>query len=43
VSGGTSVHLAAVFQGFLKVITGVDISFTLTSKATGEEGETKYL
>ena len=37
VIGGTSAHLAAVFQGFLKVIAGVDISFTLTSKASGDE------
>lgn len=37
VIGGTSAHLAAVFQGFLKVIAGVDISFTLTSKAGADE------
>ncbi|XP_024365235.1 cellulose synthase-like protein D3 [Physcomitrium patens] len=42
VIGGTSAHLAAVFQGFLKVIAGVDISFTLTSKATGDEGDDEF-
>ncbi|KAK9733753.1 hypothetical protein RND81_04G089900 [Saponaria officinalis] len=31
--GGTSAHPAAVLQGLLKVIGGVDISFTLTSKS----------
>jgi hypothetical protein len=33
---GTSSHLAAVVQGLLKVIAGVEISFTLTSKSAGE-------
>ncbi|KAG0577200.1 hypothetical protein M758_5G132500 [Ceratodon purpureus] len=42
VIGGTSAHLAAVFQGFLKVIAGVDISFTLTSKATGDEAGDEF-
>ncbi|CAK9238723.1 unnamed protein product [Sphagnum troendelagicum] len=37
VIGGTSAHLAAVFQGLLKVMAGVDISFTLTSKSGAEE------
>ncbi|CAK9261075.1 unnamed protein product [Sphagnum jensenii] len=37
VIGGTSAHLAAVFQGLLKVIAGVNISFTLTSKSGAEE------
>ncbi|KAA8543054.1 hypothetical protein F0562_021451 [Nyssa sinensis] len=41
--GGTSAHLAAVFQGLLKVIAGVDISFTLTSKsATPEDGDDEF-
>ncbi|KAM7274695.1 hypothetical protein ACFE04_016561 [Oxalis oulophora] len=41
--GGTSAHPAAVLQGLLKVIAGVDISFTLTSKsATPEDGEDEY-
>ncbi|KAF5772851.1 putative 1,4-beta-D-xylan synthase [Helianthus annuus] len=30
---GTSSHLAAVIQGLLKVIAGIEISFTLTAKA----------
>ncbi|KAL4591793.1 hypothetical protein LXL04_004764 [Taraxacum kok-saghyz] len=30
---GTSSHLAAVVQGLLKVIAGIEISFTLTAKA----------
>ena len=33
----TSAHLAVVVQGLLKVIAGIDISFTLTSKSTGED------
>ncbi|XP_062204687.1 cellulose synthase-like protein D4 [Phragmites australis] len=37
VIGGTSAHPAAVLQGLLKVVAGVDISFTLTSKpGTGD-------
>ena len=41
VIGGTSAHPAAVLQGLLKVIAGVDISFTLTSKpgGAGDDGE----
>jgi len=35
--GGTSAHLAAVLQGLLKVIAGIEISFTLTSKSAGED------
>ncbi|XP_065860409.1 cellulose synthase-like protein D5 [Euphorbia lathyris] len=43
VIGGTSAHPAAVLQGLLKVIAGVDISFTLTSKsATPEEGDEEF-
>ncbi|KAG8093132.1 hypothetical protein GUJ93_ZPchr0012g21488 [Zizania palustris] len=38
VIGGTSAHPAAVLQGLLKVIAGVDISFTLTSKPGGDVG-----
>lgn len=37
--GGTSAHPAAVFQGLLKVIAGIDISFTLTSKSAAPEDE----
>ncbi|XP_042515947.1 cellulose synthase A catalytic subunit 4 [UDP-forming]-like [Macadamia integrifolia] len=33
VIGGVSAHLFAVFQGFLKVLAGVDTNFTVTSKA----------
>ncbi|CAM8949849.1 unnamed protein product [Rhodiola kirilowii] len=35
--GGTSAHLVAVLQGLLKVIAGVEISFTLTSKSANED------
>ncbi|KAH7287526.1 hypothetical protein KP509_32G060200 [Ceratopteris richardii] len=35
--GGTSAHLAAVLQGLLKVVAGIDISFTLTSKSAAED------
>ncbi|KMZ66831.1 cellulose synthase-like D1 [Zostera marina] len=40
--GGTSAHLAAVLQGILKVIAGIEISFTLTSKATSEDEDDLY-
>ncbi|KAJ3692563.1 hypothetical protein LUZ60_011658 [Juncus effusus] len=40
--GGTSAHLAAVIQGLLKVIGGIDISFTLTSKATVEDEDDEF-
>lgn len=40
--GGTSAHLAAVIQGLLKVIAGIEISFTLTSKSAGEDEEDIY-
>jgi hypothetical protein len=36
---GTSAHLAAVVQGLLKVIAGIEISFTLTSKSAGEDND----
>ncbi|KAK9151160.1 hypothetical protein Syun_009469 [Stephania yunnanensis] len=39
---GTSAHLAAVVQGLLKVIAGIEISFTLTSKSAGEDNEDIY-
>ncbi|XWS65077.1 hypothetical protein CRYUN_Cryun05aG0059800 [Craigia yunnanensis] len=35
--GGTSAHLAAVLQGLLKVVAGIEISFTLTSKSAGDD------
>ncbi|GMH09176.1 hypothetical protein Nepgr_011016 [Nepenthes gracilis] len=40
--GGTSAHLAAVLQGLLKVIAGIEISFTLTSKSAGEENDDEF-
>jgi cellulose synthase-like protein len=40
--GGTSAHLVAVFQGILKVIAGIEISFTLTSKAATEDEEDEF-
>ncbi|KAJ8764963.1 hypothetical protein K2173_010428 [Erythroxylum novogranatense] len=39
---GTSAHLAAVVQGLLKVMAGIEISFTLTSKSAGDENEDIY-
>ncbi|CAD6215089.1 unnamed protein product [Miscanthus lutarioriparius] len=39
VIGGISAHLFAVFQGLLKVLAGIDTSFTVTSKATDEDGD----
>lgn len=39
---GTSAHLAAVVQGLLKVIAGIEISFTLTSKSAGEDEDDAY-
>ncbi|KAF8389093.1 hypothetical protein HHK36_025778 [Tetracentron sinense] len=39
VIGGTSAHLFAVFQGILKVIAGIDTNFTVTSKASDEDGD----
>ncbi|KAG5589301.1 hypothetical protein H5410_039815 [Solanum commersonii] len=40
--GGTSAHLAAVFQGLLKVVAGIEISFTLTSKSSGDENDDAF-
>ncbi|KAL3817904.1 hypothetical protein ACJIZ3_003809 [Penstemon smallii] len=40
--GGTSAHFAAVIQGLLKVIAGIEISFTLTSKSSGDENDDEY-
>ncbi|KAL2540344.1 Cellulose synthase-like protein D4 [Abeliophyllum distichum] len=39
---GTSAHLAAVIQGLLKVIAGIEISFTLTSKSAGDDIDDIY-
>ncbi|KAF8027154.1 hypothetical protein BT93_E0156 [Corymbia citriodora subsp. variegata] len=40
--GGTSAHLAAVLQGLLKVIAGIEISFTLTSKSGGDDIDDEF-
>ncbi|XP_057450183.1 cellulose synthase-like protein D2 [Lotus japonicus] len=40
--GGTSAHLAAVIQGLLKVIAGIEISFTLTSKSGGDDVDDEF-
>ncbi|KAJ3692561.1 hypothetical protein LUZ60_011656 [Juncus effusus] len=40
--GGTSAHLVAVFQGFLKVLAGIEISFTLTSKSAAEDEDDEF-
>nr|GMC55927.1 cellulose synthase-like protein D3 [Ipomoea batatas] len=40
--GGTSAHLAAVLQGLLKVIAGIEISFTLTSKSAGDDNDDEF-
>ena len=39
VISGTSAHLFAVFQGLLKVLAGIDTNFTVTSKASDDDGE----
>ncbi|KAF7150574.1 hypothetical protein RHSIM_Rhsim02G0145300 [Rhododendron simsii] len=38
VIGGVSAHLFAVFQGFLKMVAGLDTNFTVTAKSS-EDGE----
>ncbi|XP_059632202.1 cellulose synthase-like protein D1 [Cornus florida] len=42
VIGGTSAHLAAVIQGLLKVIAGIEISFKLTTKSAGDDVDDIY-
>lgn len=42
VIGGTSAHLVAVIQGLLKVIAGIEISFTLTSKSAAEDEDDAF-
>ncbi|KAI3824500.1 hypothetical protein L1987_05960 [Smallanthus sonchifolius] len=37
VIGGVSAHLFAVFQGFLKMLAGVDTNFTVTAKAGDDQ------
>ncbi|XP_073136417.1 cellulose synthase-like protein D4 isoform X2 [Henckelia pumila] len=39
---GTSAHLAAVVQGLLKVIAGIEISLTSTSKSAGVDNDDTY-
>ncbi|XP_078442548.1 cellulose synthase family protein isoform X2 [Wolffia australiana] len=39
VIGGVSAHLFAVFQGLLKVLAGIDTNFTVTTKASDEDGD----
>ncbi|KAK9267489.1 hypothetical protein L1049_009916 [Liquidambar formosana] len=36
VIGGVSAHLFAVFQGFLKMLAGLDTNFTVTSKSADD-------
>lgn len=40
--GGTSAHFAAVLQGLLKVMAGIEISFTLTSKSSGDDENDEF-
>lgn len=42
VIGGSSAHFAAVLQGLLKVLAGIEISFTLTSKSASEDDDDIY-
>ncbi|KAJ7982211.1 Cellulose synthase family protein [Quillaja saponaria] len=39
VIGGVSAHFFAVVQGLLKVLAGIDTNFTVTSKASDEDGD----
>uniref|UniRef100_A0ACD5UVH2 Uncharacterized protein n=1 Tax=Avena sativa TaxID=4498 RepID=A0ACD5UVH2_AVESA len=39
---GISAHFYAVVQGLLKVMAGIEISFTLTAKAAAEDNEDIY-
>ncbi|KAH7661749.1 Cellulose synthase (UDP-forming) protein [Dioscorea alata] len=39
VIGGVSSHFFAVCQGLLKVLAGIDTNFTVTSKASDEDGD----
>ncbi|RHN48811.1 putative cellulose synthase (UDP-forming) [Medicago truncatula] len=43
VIGGVSAHLLAVFQGLVKVVFRVDTNFTVTSKASDENGDSAEL
>ena len=39
VIGGVSAHLFAVVKGVLKVLAGIDTNFTVTCKASDEDGD----
>ncbi|CAK7357457.1 unnamed protein product [Dovyalis caffra] len=41
--GDTSSHIVAVLQGLLKVIAGIEISFTLTSKSSSEDENADFV
>jgi hypothetical protein len=43
VFGGLSLYLFSVFHGLLKVIAGVDTSFTVTSKGGDDEFLVVYI
>jgi hypothetical protein len=43
VVGGTSGHLAAIFQGLLNVIASINISFSLTLKSGAEDESDIYV
>ncbi|CAL5395084.1 unnamed protein product [Camellia sinensis] len=42
VIGGSSAHIAAVIQGLLKVLAGIEISFKLTAKSAAEDEDDIY-
>ncbi|KAI0488832.1 hypothetical protein KFK09_028671 [Dendrobium nobile] len=39
---GTSAYLVVVLQGILKVMAGIEISFTLTSKSVGDDNDDEF-
>ncbi|CAN7002117.1 unnamed protein product, partial [Brassica rapa subsp. trilocularis] len=43
VIGGVSAHMFALVQGLLKVLVGIDTNFTVTSKASDENGDSAEL
>jgi hypothetical protein len=43
VVGGTSGHLAAIFQGLLNMVASINISFSLTSKLGAEDESDIYV
>ncbi|CAN6872709.1 unnamed protein product [Brassica oleracea] len=40
--GGTSAHIAAVFQGLIKLGFGYEVAFTLTSKSGGDDVDDEF-